>query len=238
MVSKDLDQLLGKESDKMVQPAEKRLQLNMMLRLVQPAILVYERKGKLRQVLVPLKIRELTAISLDKRLALVQYFLNLRLLNWLIQRVHIHASSFTSYASPSLLLREAQIWNFSFACSRIDRHLLLDRFDEELERQFVDTLSASQIYKPSVRELKALSKVLKKPYIKAEVLDRTAGKMIRSSDTMDSGERALRLLDRMYGSRNGHSTLTTVKSFIFFRSSNEGYGTWGFCYLGRVFSPL
>lgn len=140
MLSRGLDQLSDRKSNNWVQQAKKCIRLNMTLRLVQPAILAYEQKGKLRQVLVPLEVRELTAICLDQRLVSLQYILNLRLLLWLIQRIHTNTSSFASYAGRSLLLREAQL-SSNFFPRRIesgDLYDLLRRFKrnhEELVRQ-------------------------------------------------------------------------------------------------------
>ena len=123
MIPTDLKPLLDVKGDMQVQPTKNSIQLNRVLRLVKPAILSYEERGKLKQVPVLLEVQELAALCLDKRLALLQYILDLRLLLWLVQHIHLHAFSSGNYAGRSLLFREAHAasaWDFWHSCSGIE----------------------------------------------------------------------------------------------------------------------
>ena len=123
LLSNDNNHLMHREGSKSFQKTRGNLPFDMIMRLVQPAVLTFERKGKLRQVLVPLDLMESTVLCREEKIILLRTILNLRLLLWLMQHSHVYPSKFDNCKGRSLLFREAQvaaIWDFWFSCSGIE----------------------------------------------------------------------------------------------------------------------
>ncbi|KAG8531694.1 Nucleolar GTP-binding protein 1 [Bacidia gigantensis] len=116
--------------------AENCRRWNMVFRLVQPAILACDHDGKFRQTLVALETPKVAALGQDQLLPLLQCYLDLRLIIWLIQRTNIHAFSFAGGGRRSLLFREAQV---SFVCD-IQHRLNLIYVWEEIKDQPKDRM--------------------------------------------------------------------------------------------------
>jgi len=90
-----------------------------VMRLVRPAILTYEQRGTLRQVLIPLTVEGFDAIPMNRRLALLDYILKLRLFFWPIDRIQVHGSAFVPRAQRSILYEESRMasaLDFHFFC--------------------------------------------------------------------------------------------------------------------------